>query len=183
MSRPPRHPSLPARLRGKLRARRGITLVETLAAALVLLLLGLMLHTGLLLARRGYDALSVEAETRLLLSTLTDVLTNELRYASQVETNANGVLLSYTSTSFREGTTLGVDQVTGQLTAGGGSLLPAGAYGNGDCRLESCTITYASGLFHVSLTASDRRGVENETNFTVRCLNAGSGTAEEGDGA
>ena len=68
-------------LRNKLRARRGMTVIETLAAALVLILLGLMLHTGLLLARQSYDDMTSEAETQLLLSTLTDALSGELRYA------------------------------------------------------------------------------------------------------
>ena len=169
-----------SRLARRLRARRGITLVETLAAALVLLLLGLMLNTGLLLARRGYDQLTAEAETRTLLSTLTAALSQELRYAREVETYPNGALASYTSTGFDEGTALELDLVTGRLTAGGQQLLPPGAYGNGDCRLDAFSVTYheASGLFTVTLAVSDRRGVENETTFTVRCLNAGAAGSE-----
>ena len=68
-------------MRKKLRSRRGMTLVEMLAASVVLILLGLMLHTGLLMAQRSSRTLTGEAENQLLLSTLSDLLSNELRYA------------------------------------------------------------------------------------------------------
>ena len=47
-------------MREKLRSRRGLTMVELLAAAAVLILLGLMLHTGLLMAQ--HIALSIAKE-------------------------------------------------------------------------------------------------------------------------
>ena len=48
--------------------------------AIVLILLGLMLHTGLLMAQRS-SRTDRGAENQLLLSTLSDLLSNELRYA------------------------------------------------------------------------------------------------------
>ena len=167
-----------SRLARRLRARRGITLVETLAAALVLLLLGLMLNTGLLLARRGYDQLTAQAETRLLLSTLSSALSNELRYA--MGDIADGELANYNSIRYGDDTYLSVETVSGWLFAGEQQVLPAGAYGSS--RIDACKITYdnASGLFTVHLAVSDQRGAENETTFTVRRLNAGAAGMETG---
>lgn len=174
-------------LRNKLRARRGMTVIETLAAALVLILLGLMLHTGLLLARQSYDDMTSEAETQLLLSTLTDALSGELRYARGVVTEVNtGRLASYTSASYGEGASLGLDPVEGRLQVNGGPLLPAGVYGHGDYRLDACEIIYdaEAGVFRVRLEVSDRQDRTKETEFSIRCLNAsGGGMQEEGEGA
>lgn len=68
------------RLRQKLKNSRGLTLVEMIAAVGVLALLGLMLNTGLSMAQDSYNKMTGEAESQLLLSTLTDLLSNELRY-------------------------------------------------------------------------------------------------------
>lgn len=78
------------RLRQKLKNGRGLTLVEMVAAAAVLALLGLMLHTGLFMAQNSYNKITGEAESQLLLSTLTDLLSNELRYARDVVTGEGG---------------------------------------------------------------------------------------------
>ena len=84
------------RLRRKLRARRGLTLVEMVAATAVLALLALMLHTGLLMAQNSYRQVTGESERQLLVSTLSDLLANELRYARDVLTDGTALRL-YTS--------------------------------------------------------------------------------------
>ena len=50
------------RLRQKLKSRRGLTLVEMVAATGVLALLGLMLHTGLFMAQDSYSNMTGESE-------------------------------------------------------------------------------------------------------------------------
>lgn len=158
-------------MRKKFRSRRGMTLVEMLAASVVLILLGLMLHTGLLMAQRSSRTLTGEAENQLLLSTLSDLLSNELRYARDVAVDDSGALTRYTSVNYGRNTTLSLD-ADGQLEAGNRLMLPSGAYGNGDCRIDTCTITYSGGIFQVRLEVSDRRGTGSETTFSIRCLNA-----------
>ena len=66
-------------MRRKLRAEKGVTLVEMLACAVILVLLGLMLNTGIQVAARSYHAITAKAETQLLLSTITDALADDLR--------------------------------------------------------------------------------------------------------
>ena len=63
---------------------RGLTLVETLCAVAILVLLGLLVNTGLNLAMRGYRELTAQSELELLGSTLTSALADELRYAGRL---------------------------------------------------------------------------------------------------
>lgn len=68
----------------KIHDQRGFTLVEMMAAVLVLILLILLLNTGLNLAIKSYRDMTAEAETQLLLSSVSDVLSDELRYARDI---------------------------------------------------------------------------------------------------
>lgn len=164
-------------LRRKLRARRGLTLVEMVAATAVLALLALMLHTGLLMAQNSYRQITGESERQLLVSTLSDLLANELRYARNVDPDPGGeTLLHYTSVNYGRNTTLTLN-AQGQLEASGRLMLSAGAYGNGSYRIDTCSIDYdeGTGIFQVSLTVTGGGEGTNETEFSVRCLNGGEG--------
>ena len=160
-------------LRRKLRARRGLTLVEMVAATAVLALLALMLHTGLLMAQNSYRQVTGESERQLLVSTLSDLLANELRYARDVLTDGTALRL-YTSVNYGRNTALTLND-QGQLEASGRLMLSAGAYGNGSYRIDTCSITYDkdSGLFRVAFTVTGGGEGANETTFSVRCLNSG----------
>lgn len=167
------------RLRRKLKSSRGLTLVEMVAAAGVLALLGLMLNTGLFMAQDSYNKMTGEAESQLLLSTLADLLSNELRYARDVETDGSGNLQRYTSVNYGRNTTLTLNE-NQQLEANTRQMLSGGAYGNGAYRIETWSIVYdeAAGLFTVQLKVTGRNSISNETEFSVRCLNGAVG--EEG---
>ena len=167
------------RLRRKLKSSRGLTLVEMVAAAGVLALLGLMLNTGLFMVQNSYSEMTGEAESQLLLSTLTDLLSNELRYARDVVTGGGGELLRYTSVNYGRNTTLSLNE-NAQLEANSRQMLSGGAYGNGTYRIEAWSIVYdqTAKLFTVQLKVTGRSSVSNETEFSVRCLNGGAG--EEG---
>lgn len=161
------------RLFQKLRNRQGITLVEMIAAVGVLALLSLMLHTGLSLSWNSYYTMTSESETQLLLSTLSNLLSNELRYARDVVTQDDGTLERYTSVSFGRNTTLSLNS-EGQLEANERQMLSTGAYGNGNCQIEHYQITLQdTGVFQVDLRVTGRYEVSCETTFFIRCLNAG----------
>ncbi len=156
----------------KLRCRRGVTLVEMAAAAGVLALLGLMLHTGLFMAQESYGTITGEAESQLLLSTLSDLLSNELRYARNVVVGDGRELQRYTSVNYGRNTTLSVNE-DGQLEANNRQMLSSGAYGNGTYRIESYTILYdETGIFQVTLQVIGKHSISNQTSFSVRCLNS-----------
>lgn len=161
------------RLRKKLKSSRGLTLVEMLAAALVLSLLALMLQTGLFMAQNSYTTMTAQSESQLLLSTLTNLLSNELRYARNVETNPSAQLVRYTSVNYGLNTTISLNEA-GQLQTHDRLMLSSGAYGNGTYRISSYSITYdnTTGVFDVDLTVTGPRDISNETQFSVRCLNS-----------
>lgn len=168
------------RLRQKLKSRRGLTLVEMVAAAGVLALLGLMLHTGLFMTQDSYSKMTSEAESQLLLSTLSDLLSNELRYARDMVTGEGGELQRYTSVNYGRNTTLSLNE-DAQLEANGRQqMLSSGAYGNGAYWIEEWSIVYdeTTKLFTVQLKVAGRNSISNKTEFSVRCLNGAAG--EEG---
>lgn len=169
------------RLRQKLKNSRGLTLVEMIAAAGVLALLGLMLHTGLFMVQNSYTKLTGESESQLLLSTLSDLLSNELRYARDVVTGEGGKLQRYTSVNYGRNTSLSLNE-DAQLEANNLRMLSSGAYGNGAYRIETWSIVYdeTSKLFTVQLKVSGHNSISNETEFSVRCLN---GAVGEGGGS
>lgn len=164
------------RLRQKLKSRRGLTLVEMVAAAGVLALLGLMLQTGLFMAQDSYNKITGESESQLLLSTLTDLLSNELRYARDVVTGEDGRLQHYTSVNYGRNTTLSLNE-NGQLEANDRQMLSGGAYGNGAYRIETWSIVYddATKVFTAHLKVTGHYSISNETEFSVRCLNGAAG--------
>lgn len=167
------------RLRQKLKSSRGLTLVEMVAAAGVLALLGMMLNTGLFMAQDSYNKMTGEAESQLLLSTLTNLLSNELRYARDVETDGSGKLQRYTSVNYGRNTTLSLNE-NKQLEANSRQMLSGGSYGNGAYEITDWSITYSPDtyMFEVDLTVSGHYSISNHTEFSVRCLNGSAG--EEG---
>lgn len=162
-------------MKRKLRSERGLTLVEMLCAVAVLMLLALMLNTGLQMAMGSYRDLTAQSEAQMLLSTLSDALADDLRYARNVEADADKKLIKYDSDSYGSdphgvGDFLKID--SGQVLANGKRVLPSGAYGNGAYKVQQMDVSYDSGFFKVELKVEQANGtVSAETEFTVRCLN------------
>lgn len=166
-------------MRRKLRAEKGVTLVEMLACAVILVLLGLMLNTGIQVAARSYHAITAKAETQLLLSTITDALADDLRYArdivteeAEADSEAGGKkLISYNSDSYGLAACPGISG-EGQILVGGKKLLPAGAYGNGAYEAETLDIFYDGACFSIYVRVKEKNGsISAETKVSVRCLN------------
>lgn len=162
-------------MKRKLRSERGLTLVEMLCAVAVLMLLALMLNTGLQMAMGSYRDLTAQSEAQMLLSTLSDALADDLRYARNVVADADKKLIKYDSDSYGSvphgaGDFLKID--SGQVLANGKRVLPSGAYGNGAYKVQQMDVSYDSGFFKVELKVEQANGtVSAETEFTVRCLN------------
>lgn len=184
-------------MRKKLRDQGGVSLVEMLCATIILVLLGLLLNTGLQLAVKSYREIIAESETQLLLSTAIDTLADDLRYARDVETEADNSLKSYRSDSY--GTNAVFSVVDGQLMAGPPAadstalkkVLPPAAYGkNGgglvDYELSGLSITYLDQKFVIKLKVTARgltyiTAETPEEGVTVRCLNPEKPAEGEGE--
>lgn len=92
----------------KTRDSRGLTMVEMLCAVAILVLFALMLNTGLNMAMDNYRSMVLRSEADILVSTLSNVLTDELRYARNVEFNGDNTLKQYDSLLYGEDTKLTV---------------------------------------------------------------------------
>lgn len=159
------------KLRKKLKKQNGLTIVEMIAATLILALLAMMLNTGVLMAQKTYKEVTTESETQLLLSTVSNLLYNELRYARDVVPVADSNKLQrYTSVAYGRNTVLSLSS-DGQILANGKRMLATGAYGNGIYKIDSLDITCDDSLFTVTLSISDNIGSQAENTFSVRCIN------------
>lgn len=103
----------------KMRDSRGLTMVEMLCAAAILILLALMVNTGLHMAMDSYRRMVLHSEANLLVSTLSDVLTDELRYASNV-TALSPTTIKYSSRLYLDDTTLTVGNGNDSASAADG---------------------------------------------------------------
>lgn len=163
-------------MRKKLRDSAGFTLMETLCAAAVLALLCLMLNSGLSVAMKTYYDMTAEAETQLLLNSVTNAIAGELRYAHQVTGDADP--------TYNDGCriTLNGGQV---YVKDGQELLPkeksggGGAYKNGEYTVSTVEgaplVFYADGCFTLKLKVTSKTsGISAQTpeeGVVIRCLN------------
>lgn len=165
-------------MRKKLRDSAGFSLVETLCAVAVLVLLSLMLNSGLSAAMQTYYDITAESETQLLLNSLTNAIARELRYAHDVTEGDDP-----TYNKDRQ-----IKLQNGQVYAGGRELLPkekettqvGGAYKNGEyvaSRVDESTplVRYKDGCFTIRLkVTNESNGISAETppeGVVIRCLN------------
>lgn len=165
-------------MRKKLRDSSGLTMVETLCAAAILVLLCLMMNTGIHMAVTNYRALTGEAEAQLLLSSLSDALADKLRYCVVTEKTDGSMENSIGVVTVADGTTpAGVP--AGIVLVDGKRLLPEGAYGlEGRYQVTDASVTepsYVAGVkpvFTVKLEVKDTQtSLSKEASLTVRCLN------------
>ena len=160
-------------MRRKLAGQGGLTLVEVLAAAVILVLLGLIVNAGMQMALSSYRAMVAQSETGLLLSTLADTLADDLRYA-EVTVDGSGGLFRCGTDSYGEDTRLSVSSADGKVYVNGDRrLLPDGAYGlNGRYEVSRLDIAYSGQIFTLDLAVKEKDStIHAETKLTVRCLN------------
>ena len=168
-------------MRKKLEGKAGFTLVEMLAAAMILILLAVMLGTGLQMAMRNYRTVIAKSELELLVSTAVDALADDLRFAWKVKTKNGTELDAYDSDSYGAGTSL--DLKDGQIIAkssdspeDGYRVLSTGAYGKNESyrkyKITKLDISYKDGAFSISLAAATEDDtISAGTSVKVRCLN------------
>lgn len=176
-------------MRKKLKEEAGLTMVEMLAASLVLALLALMLNTGLQMVMNTYQTMITQSELELLVSTAVDALADDLRYAQDVRSysdSADPVNFTYYSDSYGEKTHLVVENgrivAKSENTTGNNTwpVLSTGAYGRSDSYKEyqvkelkiTRRVDTAEIIFDIHLKIATADGKSSaERDVTVRCLN------------
>lgn len=161
-------------MKSKLKNSGGVSVVEMLCAVLMLTLLCLLMNTGLQSAVRSYREVTAASEAQLLLSSLSDALSDKLRYAVVTQSG------STFSCSIGEIKSDGKGMVVVEETDAGGDpkskpLLPGGAYGNGRYKAKVEVTPSASGdtvTFTVTLTVEEEPDkTRASTVLEIRCLN------------
>lgn len=111
----------------------GFTLVEMLAALLIMVLIALITAGGIPLVLNAYNAVVGESDAQLLLSTTMTELRNELASASEISISTDGKSVEYRSSATGAVSCISLDgskqqiQLTRYLgydTASGGSTRP-----------------------------------------------------------
>ena len=74
----------------KNRAKAGLTLVEMLCTVIIVLLFSVGLVNGMSLAVKSYQQSLMSSESQILVSTLTSIVSDELRYSGTVTAPADG---------------------------------------------------------------------------------------------
>ena len=86
------------KLAKKLASRKGLTLVELLAAIMILALIGVGMATGMTAATQTYERSVFSSETLVLQDTINTTLGEYLRYASGVVDDSGAVTVAYSRT-------------------------------------------------------------------------------------
>lgn len=176
----------------KLRSRRGMTLTEMLIALAIFALLTAALAVGTTAAWKVYRNAVVASEARALQSTLTQSLTNELRYAGNIKTEeatpggeTPGGETPVRKVSF-DSETFGVkvsviSSEDGRIRIGTEEkmydLLPEKAYTKGLKAAAAVSYAEEDGIFTVELTVKHDLFPDEgrKSTFTVRALNGEAG--------
>lgn len=150
-------------MRKMLKSKRGFTLSELLIAVLILGLVTAGAAVGVNASLKAYHASVQASEARMLLSTLSESVMDELRYAENI--SADGDNPSYTSANYGIGATL-QDNDDGQIVAftTGSSIIGTGAYNGLKAEIA---YPYESGVFNVTITVKNGSKVLETTSFSV----------------
>ena len=150
-------------MKQKLRSRAGVSMLEMLAAMLILVLVAGGMVTAVTLANRQYVNSMRQSEANTLSSTVRTILTDELGYASRIWVDENGHVVKFLSRSYQDpdwASTIATDAEDGgyghliykdlQDDTRSRELLSRSAYPN---NLGACvdSVTYADGLYTVEL--------------------------------
>ena len=180
-------------LHKKYRSKGGFSLFELLAATIVLLMIASLLAAGIPLTLNTYEQVTATAEATALLSTLSQSIADELRYAKDIKLQSSDhvTLATFTSTVYgQEVKPVGyegrIQMVHTTLPVGGGlpvtsyyPLLSEAAYTR-NLRADITPITYDGEVFSLSLQVYLPAGSLNtitedtilaQTDITVKSIN------------
>lgn len=163
----------------KLKNKSGLTLVEMLCCVVVMLLVSIGMVNGVSLAVRNYESSLMSSESQVLCSTLTNLVSDELRYSGPVEWDKEPIrFYSRTygskcvfSQNDSNQVTLNEIQLDGTPAQRGYKLLPNRSYSFG--MRASVTLSKAKdNTFSVTILVTDSKGRELAKNeFEVEKLN------------
>ncbi len=148
-------------LRRAVRSRKGLSIAETMAALIIVSLLTMCLATGTAFGVRQYRHAMTRSEARILCSTLSAIVSDELSNTQEVtgtEAADGFTVATYNSRRYKAFVQLKADG-DGCLCAGSNELLSKAAYSKGfqDLLVEDPEITFdqTANCFTVKLSIVD----------------------------
>lgn len=160
-------------MKSKLKSNSGSSLMEMLCVVGISVLIGAVLIVGLDFATGFYKKTVADSEARILSSTLTTAVTDELRYIGSYETDPEGRLTGFFSQSCGR-LTGGFGSEDGRIVLGSGGdvheLLSDAAYTNGITADIDVVFDETEGVFKVKLSVFNGEEVI-ESEFEVMPLN------------
>ena len=164
-------------IRRKLRQRRGATLSELLVALAVMGLATLAVTVGTTSGLKVYRQSVALSDAQTLMSTLSQAIMDDLRFATEITADGSGTVTSYASANYGLTARLVQDKETGRLTVNGHELVGSGAYAGLQADAD---LAWDEDEGVVTVTLSIHQGevepIRTET-FAVRPLNPQEGGA------
>lgn len=162
------------KIKVKLKSTKASSLMEMVCVIGISVLIGAAIIAGIDFISRFYKKTSSASEARILSSTLTAEVTDELRYAGSFTTDGDGVLTEFFSPSFGK-LKGGFRSEKGRIVIGGNSdaceLISSAAYTNGLSADIDVKYIEADGKFRVKLSVFSGTDIF-ESEFDVMPLNA-----------
>ena len=162
---------------------KGFTFVEMLVCVITLLLIGMICSVGVGIASKSYQDSVFESDSQLLESTLNLYISDILRFATDVEVDASGMVTEITNDTYHmKGGNIALSERKGQtggffvllaneLDTQGTLLISEASYG-GELYIEAFELTYDenkavfSGKYVIKSEVALEK--EKECNFSYR---------------
>lgn len=181
----------------KLYQKKGMTLMETLAAVLMVTLLSTVILSGSQAAFRVYVQDTFTSESQLVSDTINKALSDVLHYAVNVKTDTNGKVISYTNRNYgvtggniQVGQDSGVDEgriyldfhgvgskdnlfLLSDLSYSGLQVVPPDYDMSGSSNMEIFDLHYSEGVFtgRYRLCNKKKHLLSDVFSFTFRAVN------------
>lgn len=161
---------------------RGFTLIETMTTCVILALISAIMVTGTQIGLKVLSNSAGESEGKVLCSTISSMIKDELRYAGSFTVDSDGNLVSYFSQNFgssedSEESDIAIDG-DGHVTVVGEQLRSKWSYVSG-LKADNVIVVYKNGIFGVTVTVEDGSGkVVAKQKFDVKPVNNISPTLE-----
>lgn len=156
------------------RSNSGFTLVEILCAVIVVVLLTAMIITGISFGARNYSKNLSISEARTLYCTLATVVSDELRFATAVETDSGGTVTYLFSQIYGEiDTDVFHSDGNGHIYLEDHKLLSNSSYTHSSKAVVDVLYDSVSTIFTVDIAINDSKGSEIYSHdFQVKQLNS-----------
>ncbi len=165
----------------KLRCKKGLTITEMLCVLVVVVLLSAILVTGVQFGVKFFASTVAQSEAKVLCSTLSAAVKDELRYAQFVTVENSG--FTYTSGKVGNRAEIYVDPDSGYVMVANNSstklLIGKGAYTYGATADLNISFDQTTNIFTVELKIiSPGEKTLAETRFQIKRLNSGIAKGE-----